>query len=393
MSDEQSLYLVLAVIYLGDCFLWLPRSVVGFRSLAGAQWKVVLPGRILGNVRGGVVWVNPLPPLGTFFSTAPWPLSLSPEGFTPLVLQSFAGQGLQRGPAFFRSWEDPFEAEAKGGEIWIDGRRVARCPSHLAAREAVALLVSLRLLPREKREVLIEEALRRSLDLGAMDRRLWEFEGKTGALRIVACALWMLLFLGAPALSWRLGLAQSLLPLSLAGLPLFGLVLFFYFRAHRTLHPSERGERFGELFKMLLCPPLAIRAVDLLSRGLLATWHPGAVCARLLKGSAAEEALRRFLLDLSHPLASGPQPTQALEAESWFRARLQVEFHATLRRLGFDPGRLTAPRLSGDKEALSFCPRCQGEYLLPEGECSDCPGVGLLPVGQAPSIKGSSHAR
>src|ERR1043165_6860449 len=81
MSETQTLWLVLAVVYAIECVCWLRRGAVGFRTWLGRHWQIVLPGKILGNHRGGFVPVPPLPTLGTILTANALPLALAPDGF------------------------------------------------------------------------------------------------------------------------------------------------------------------------------------------------------------------------------------------------------------------------------------------------------------------------
>jgi hypothetical protein len=64
MSDEQTLLVVIAVIYLADCVFWIPRQGFGFTRWISGKWNVRRPSVLIGNHRGGIGFVNPFPPLG-----------------------------------------------------------------------------------------------------------------------------------------------------------------------------------------------------------------------------------------------------------------------------------------------------------------------------------------
>src|SRR5260370_39990637 len=92
-------------------------------------------------------------------------------------------------------------------------------------------------------------------------------------------------------------------------------------RAHRALFPDASAERFTPFVTMLLAPPTAIRAHDLLSRHLLGAFHPLAVAQGLCSPARFEELARRTLLDLRCPmLPLCPAGTPAAaRAAQWFR--------------------------------------------------------------------------
>jgi len=59
MHDEVTIILVLGVLYLSDTILWLPvRAVAIVRGFRG--WHLSYPSKILGNEKGGLVFINPL---------------------------------------------------------------------------------------------------------------------------------------------------------------------------------------------------------------------------------------------------------------------------------------------------------------------------------------------
>jgi hypothetical protein len=51
------------------------------------------------------------------------------------------------------------------------------------------------------------------------------------------------------------------------------------------------------MVKMILCPPVALRAADVLTKNLLAEFSP-IVLANVLTGSGEKEFVRSFVLDL-----------------------------------------------------------------------------------------------
>src|ERR1700686_1257965 len=87
MSDLEVLFLVLGVVYLWECFYWFRRGTVAFITGWGHRWRVMNPAALMGNQSGGIVAVNPLPPLGTLLAGSQSPLSISPEGVYSYVAQ------------------------------------------------------------------------------------------------------------------------------------------------------------------------------------------------------------------------------------------------------------------------------------------------------------------
>src|SRR5262245_15496372 len=77
MGELESLLLVLALIYLSECLVWIPRGAPAFTSWRGIRFGLRSSGSWLGNQRGSVLLSNPLPPLGTVFIVPDLPLSVA----------------------------------------------------------------------------------------------------------------------------------------------------------------------------------------------------------------------------------------------------------------------------------------------------------------------------
>src|SRR5947199_254181 len=71
MGELESLLLVLALIYLSECLVWVRRGALAIRNWRGRNSRIVDPGALLGNQRGGFLLANPLPPLGNAFARPP----------------------------------------------------------------------------------------------------------------------------------------------------------------------------------------------------------------------------------------------------------------------------------------------------------------------------------
>ena len=88
---------------------------------------------------------------------------------------------------------------------------------------------------------------------------------------------------------------------------------------------------------------------------------------------------RRVLRDTKFPILPlcptqecGPQ-----ETERWFRTRLARVLREFVRRKGVDLENLLAPPQPEGEDARSYCPRCEAQYTLSEGECFACGGIPL----------------
>ena len=93
MSEWELLFLILVVIYCWECIWWVPRGAVAFLTRHGRRWRIVHPGALLGNARGGFIFTHPLPPLGALLVGNQLPLSLSDEAVLAFVARASTPAG------------------------------------------------------------------------------------------------------------------------------------------------------------------------------------------------------------------------------------------------------------------------------------------------------------
>ena len=113
---------------------------------------------------------------------------------------------------------------------------------------------------------------------------------------------------------------------------------------------------------MLLAPPAAIRAPDLLARHLLENFHPLAVVPVLCSPGRFQSVARQALLDLRYPLlpvcpTNEPEP---MATEQWFRAARQEAAEQFVQRAGLKREELTAMPGPTEPANQPCCPRCGG---------------------------------
>jgi len=169
------------------------------------------------------------------------------------------------------------------------------------------------------------------------------------------------------------GLLRLFIPVAVVTFVFAIQIAVMFHRARKLLFAGET--RWDQLIIMILCPPAAIRAGDLLTRDLLSNYHP-IVLAYLLAGAHAHRFIRSFILDLQHPLKHEFSNETAAEIVEWnVTAQLKqcvvyVDRNKSLKGL-------LAP-LSATRDFNSYCPRCECRFTISTGECPDCPGVELV---------------
>ena len=189
--------------------------------------------------------------------------------------------------------------------------------------------------------------------------------------------LFLFLFALTPSLAFTYGSAPLIIPVAVVMVALAVEIAIMFHRAHKKLYPAESSERLESVVKMILCPPVSIRAADILTRNLLAEYSP-IVLAGVLPGSGEAQFVRGVILDLKHPLRHEVVDQTAEQTISWTaKEPLNVCLDQVKKGRYLKPEELLAPR-QREENSISYCPRCRCQFVVSDGECSDCPGVELV---------------
>lgn len=120
--------------------------------------------------------------------------------------------------------------------------------------------------------------------------------------------------------------------------------------------------------KYALYPPSSLYAVVDSTIDGLKGHDIDLVIVALLPSQTAGEMLRRHYRSRSFGPDSDPTEREAVRSRT-----LQL---ISLR--GLNPKDIIGNPKPSSPEVLSFCPCCEAEFVIREGECSDCPGVALM---------------
>jgi hypothetical protein len=116
-------------------------------------------------------------------------------------------------------------------------------------------------------------------------------------------------------------------------------------RAHGQLRPGKRGERWAYTLMALASPWQSSRGLDLLQQGAVEGRHPAA-------WEWPADAAERAGLD-------------------WGRLQELAVLQAWCQEQGLDwQALLAAP--TREAHSRAWCPRCQAQYQLAQGQCGDC---------------------
>jgi hypothetical protein len=373
MSDGQTLFLVLSLIYLVECFLWVRKQSVAFLS----PWlrRVNIATASFGNAYGGFLIMNPLPPLGYVFLSHLSPVSISPMGVCAFNVQALPSVGRPTQSGRSLAFAEIVGASVDGAYLLINNERFSKCATAAQARAISELINKTAGVPPSDREAIILSYTAKQFAEDEIARISREGSSFIKPIRLMCTILFLFLFVATPILVGTFGLLRFFFPVALLMLGFAIQISVMFHRARKALFPDE--SRLDQMITMILCPPVAIRAADLLTRDLLSLYNP-VVVASLLAGTRAQQFVRAFVLDLQHPIKHVLTDETSVEIINWAREK-QLGFcleHLKHSSYLKPEVLLTSPEPSGD--SISFCPRCECQFVVSAGECPDCPGLELV---------------
>ena len=195
----------------------------------------------------------------------------------------------------------------------------------------------------------------------------------------VVFALWLVAFVLLPAALLVAGNDLVLVPIA-ALIWLLALALAFIVpKARKRIYPDGARRFPWESLKYVFYPVAAMRAREDLTTDRFADMHPLALCTELCADTERIRCARELLLRIRHPAVLSLVQDQEVDAVSnWFNKLLAERLEKHLAE--------TAPEiltdlipLPLDPSCVSYCPRCQSQYRIMEGACTDCAGVSLQP--------------
>ena len=154
IGEGETLLLVLILLYLSECLIWVKRESVAFVS-APRRWHLTKPSSWLGNARGGILFLNPLPPSGRVFLSHLSPVSISPSGVCALNVQTLPSEA--RSPdqtGDFLPFGKIKEAGVDGSYLTINNERFAKCTTAKQARALASVIAAMVKGSASKREAM-----------------------------------------------------------------------------------------------------------------------------------------------------------------------------------------------------------------------------------------------
>ena len=289
MTDGQLLLLLFALIYLSDTMVWVSLSGYAVSSRWRSDWRLRSPSPRFEGLGGGLVTLQPFPPLGTVFVTEGWPFSVTQEGISPVSPEGPI-PGIPPAPpkgSQCWKWEEIERISVDRKRLLINGGSFARTSGETRARHLAALLRRLRSAVPTGREEAIHREVSRAFRSRDATRRVAALLKALRPLRINCCLLFVVSFLVLPPVYWWFGEGRpTWIALAMMWL-LMVLCSVEYLLIHRRLYPGQVGERWQHFFLGLLLPHHGMRTLDALTRNFLVGYHPLAVAAALTFGIAA----------------------------------------------------------------------------------------------------------
>jgi hypothetical protein len=211
-----------------------------------------------------------------------------------------------------------------------------------------------------------------SLDHRAFRLKVDAFTSAARPLLVACNVLWAWLFLGLPAAAILTSLVVTWPYLAGGTFLLTAVCAILFGRAWRELDPLLGGAPLQHTATIALVPTTAIRAADLLARGLGEGVHPLAAALALLPRDGFTGYARRFHFDAIHR-----DPASTALPSPWFDESQRDAIERFLSSNGAAPEQLLLAPVPTDEHSRTFCPRCHTQFTVTEGTCKDCGGITL----------------
>ena len=317
MSDGEQLLLILSLMYLSGCLLWIDRRTILFASGLGRVWKAVVADYRWGNSSGRVFLLNPFPPLGFMFISHLLPVSLSPTNIVAYNVQTIGNSGRPSQSRRMVPITSNTKFSRKGSELVVDEKPFCDIGDIETAHKLVVLLNKVKECEMPERERAISGFWSERLDVRRTKKLIRTALAASRLMRLACSFAFFLFFAVIPLISIRFGVDFAVVISAPTMLLSALLVCSLYLLCHWRHYPAFRRGLGGDLAKMMLCPPTALRAGDLIMEKLSVRLDALPVAALLLRGAGREAFLREYLADLEAEDAPDDLPDAIRETCLW----------------------------------------------------------------------------
>lgn len=325
-------------------------------------------GRHFYPIDWATVIFNPFP-LGqsiTTYDLGLIPTALGVYTFTPGNAQ--AGEHYQATDFRFMAYTAIDTVALDGTKIQVNQITVCTAASPSQAQRLATLLKTVKSAPLEQRTTAIQQYLRETQDLAALQQRHADAEAAISLLRPWCLLFFVTLFALLPLALYGTRWVTLFLPnvLLLLGLT-YGICLLLTFYLHRQLHQTTWVATLLEQVGLIFSPVSAIRASDHLTRTLYSDYEAITVAALLLPAPTFAQQLR-------HELHNARRAKALQEQVDW--QEFWTLRQGMLTRLGEQRGLTSAAIFAvpdrQDASAAAYCPVCHGEFRAGFAFCRDC---------------------
>jgi hypothetical protein len=270
------------------------------------------------------------------------------------------------------------ESEVRENNLFLNGTPFCKFRNHLLACQVADFLKRLRKSPPSCRTALIDDFWLERFNSMAALVEFQLFKATVSGLQWLCILLFAVLYLLFPMIALYSGVVLMIIP---AGIVMFVMAIpltYEFFVAHRLIFPEFRSDRIIHSLKMALCPPVAIRSIDVITEQSLYKFDILTIAHLFLDKADCDDFCAAYVRDLRHPIAidfENPLVTQTCQWQNKTIIRLAS---LVLPSVASAIPRSTAfpPRQSAD--CLSFCPRCLIQLSTKDGTCPECSGVPLI---------------
>lgn len=197
-SDVLILSIVIMTIYLSDCIIFIKDTKLVFRSLSVHNWNLISMKNLFNTKFGGISLLNPLPPLGSYFSCEVVPLSISPDFIMCSNIHNFTMSLYDVNCLYLIKVDNVSAVTSSENRLLINGQIVCCIDNTCLLNSLVSLISSIAQLPLEEREVKIKTFWQMRMDLNTASETILNANSIQSRLRIYCNFLFVLITIAVP---------------------------------------------------------------------------------------------------------------------------------------------------------------------------------------------------
>lgn len=369
--DEVQFFVLLYLIYLSDCFL-VPRSsaLVLYSRFQGLKFRVKSTDG--ASIFARRFWLlRPLFPLLGFSRCLELPrCAFNATGFCSVsALGAPAGTGED---VKYILYDDVESVELKDRELIVNGEGWLKGHGLDQLKENLDTVVNASNRDAAVRACIQEDFLQGN-NAGELIQNI---EHQTRWLNLFCSLYFFALLLYLPLVLFRFSASKLLWQVGIPLLVIHVICGVLFLRLHARLVEQDRGHRWESFFKMFLCPPMMIRACDVVTDRMTIRGDAVSILMSATDEKIWEPVVRTLWRRLI-PHERMHLPAQAAQIVSEHAAVYRDVLASELRKKGVEVASFEIDETE-IPEGQRFCPRCEAFYRDEINVCADCGGVPLV---------------